>query len=362
MGKANMYELGSGWGTFGHFPLAQNPWSFAHSPGGSSSGSAVGVATGLGFASLASDGGGSIRVPANYCGVVGLKPTHGRVSLFGSIPGALNAPQKEVMAKTISVAGVITRRVEDAAIMLQAISGWDARDVGTKNIAVPNFATAMVGNVQNVAIGVPWSYIEQEVAPDNAAAFNLALDVLADAGAKIVTIEPPASLEQIGWMWTTIAYVEMATFYGERFALSPEDFGPELKERIQAGLRTSTTAYSLATQARAQLRAEWLQLFKTCDVIATPTAPAAPPTMLELKERRSDLQNIGELARYTRPYNMTGLPAITVPDGFTAEGLPLGLQIGGRPFEESAILQVADAFERHTSWHECRPTVESSRD
>jgi len=181
--------------------------------------------------------------------------------------------------------------------------------------------------------------------------------VLRDAGAKITKLESPSSLERIGWMWTTIAYVEMAAFYGDRFAASPDDFGPELQDRIRAGLATSATSYFLAMQARAELRAEWLQLFKNCDAIATPTAPAAPPTMAELVEHRSDLQNIGELARYTRPYNMTGLPAVTVPDGFTAEGLPLGLQVGGRPFEESTILRIAEAFERRTPWHKRRPIV-----
>jgi len=356
IGKANMYELGTGWGTSGHFPVALNPWNPAYSPGGSSSGSAVAVATGLGVASLASDGGGSTRVPANYCGVVGLKPTHGRVSFFGSIPESLIA-QGQMIAKTISTVGIITRKVEDAAIVLRVIAGWDSRDPGTEDMGVPDFAVALAGEAHDLVIGVPWAYIERGVTEENAAAFAAALNVLRDAGAKVVAVGSPSSLDRLGWMWTTIAYVEMSVLYGDRFTSSPDEFGPELQDRIRTGLATSARSYFLAMQARIQLRAEWLQLLKSCDAIATPSAPAAPPTMDELVLRRSDLQNIGELARYTRPYNMTGLPAVTVPDGLSAAGLPLGLQIGGRPFDEATVLRVAEAFERRTPWHRNRPVA-----
>lgn len=362
IGKANMYELGTGWGTHGYFPLAVNPWDPQVSPGGSSSGSAVGVAAGMGYASVASDGGGSTRVPANYCGVVGLKPTHGRVSFYGSIPSApTGTARAQTMSKTISAAGIITRGVEDAAMILQALAGWDPRDFGAEDLAVPNYVEQLPGEIRGLVVGVPWPFIEQSISRENGRAFEDALVVLRDAGGTIVDLAPPEALRWIGWMWTTIAYVEMATLYEDRYRTSPDDFGPELQDRIRVGLATSASEYFMATQARAQLRAEWMQLFKVCDVVVTPTAPAGPPTLGELLARRGDLQDIGELARYTRPYNMTGLPAITVPDGVTTAGLPLGLQVGGRPFDEATVLRVADAYERRTQWHLRHPPISVAR-
>ena len=360
-GKANMYELATGWGTYGFFPLALNPWSAEHSPGGSSSGSAVGVAAGLAYASLASDGGGSTRVPSNYCGVVGLKPTHGRVSFHGSLPeGPLVHGRQIPISKSISVAGVITRRVEDAAIMLEAIAGWDGRDPASEDIRMQGVRTGLTGDLANLVVGVPWDGIQGNLDEESRAVFDAALGVLRDAGATVAEVAAPESLEQIAWMWTTIAYVEMAVSFRDLFDSRPDDFGPELQARLRAGRSTTAEEYFLATQARAKLRSEWLQLLKTCDVVATPTAPAAPPTMRELVDRRSDLQDIGELARYTRPYNMTGLPAVSIPSGFSRSGLPLGLQIGGGPFEEGLVLRVAEAFERRTPWHTRRPPLEPS--
>lgn len=361
LGKTNMYELGSGWGTTGHFPLALNPWRPEYSPGGSSSGSAAAVAAGLGYASLASDGGGSVRVPSNYCGVVGLKPTHGRVSYYGSIPSLAGSENKHYVAsKTISAAGVIARRVEDVAIVLQTVAGWDGRDPGSEEVVVPDYVASLTGDIGGLVVGVLTDYIAHDVSPENAAAFQQALTVLEQAGARLMELETPKMLDRIGWMWTTIAYVEMAALYGEQLHTHEQCIGPEMQDRIKAGLSTAATDYFLATQARQKLRAEWADLLRTCDVIATPTAPAEPPTMTELTARRSDLQNIGELARYTRPYNMTGFPAITLPDGFSSAGLPLGLQLGGRAFDEATILRAAHAYEMRTHWHERFPIGASS--
>src|SRR5579864_1911570 len=319
VGKTNMYELGSGWGTTGHFPLALNPWRSEYSPGGSSSGSAAAVASGLCYASLASDGGGSVRVPSNYCGVVGLKPTHGRVSYYGSVPSLAGWGDKQyVTSKTISAAGVIARRVEDVAIVLQTVAGWDRRDPGSEDVAVPDYVESLTGDVHGLVVGVLTDYIGRDISRENAAAFEQALSVFIEAGARLKELQTPKTLDRIGWMWTTIAYVEMAALYGEQLETNEQSIGPEMQDRIKAGLGTLATEYFLATQARQALRAEWTEMFRDCDVIATPTAPAEPPTMAELKARRSDLQNIGELARYTRPYNMTGFPAITVPDGFSS--------------------------------------------
>jgi aspartyl-tRNA(Asn)/glutamyl-tRNA(Gln) amidotransferase subunit A len=359
LGKANMYELGSGWGTFGHFPVAQNPWNPVHSPGGSSSGSAVGVAAGLALGSIASDGGGSARVPANYCGVVGFKPTHGRVSFFGSIPapeGAGSGPSRVRLAKSISAVGMSTRSVRDAAIMLGAVAGHDVRDAGSLLEPVDEYLSACVGDARGMVVGVPWASMRDAVSSAVADAFDTSLRVLESTGATIRDIASPPLLEEIGDIWMTIAYVEMAAAYGRLHAESPGRIGPEMAQRIETGLATSAEAYHDADGRRAQLRTQFLAAMEGCDVIATPTAPAPPPSMDELRRRASDLQDIGELARFTRPHNLTGFPAITVPNGFTG-GLPLGLQLAARSLDERAVLRVADAYERRTDWHLVHPPI-----
>lgn len=364
LGKANMYELGSGWGTFGHFPVALNPWNPDHSPGGSSSGSAVGVAAGLSLGSIASDGGGSARVPANYCGVVGFKPTHGRVSFFGSIPvpeesGPGKPPAR--LAKSISAVGVITRTVRDAAIMLGTLAGHDPRDPGSLLEPADEYMGACVGEARGVVVGVPWASIRDAVSKDVAEAFDASLRVLESGGARIQEMPSPQLLDEIGDIWMTIAYVEMATAFASLYGASPERIGPEMTQRIETGLATSPEAYRSADARRSELTAQFLSAMEGCDVIATPTAPAPPPSMDELRRRASDLQDIGQLARFTRPHNLTGFPAISVPNGFS-NGLPLGLQIAARPLDERAALRVADAFERRTDWHRVHPLVaEASR-
>jgi aspartyl-tRNA(Asn)/glutamyl-tRNA(Gln) amidotransferase subunit A len=359
LGKANMYELGSGWGTFGHFPVAANPWDPDRSPGGSSSGSAVGVAAGLALASIASDGGGSARVPANYCGVVGFKPTHGRISFFGSIPvpeeeGPGLPPQR--LAKSISAVGVITRTVRDAAIMLETLAGHDPRDPASLPEPVGDYLGACVGDAAGVVVGVPWGSIRDGVSADVAAAFDESLGVLARAGASIREMPSPALLEEVGDIWMTIAYVEMAAAYGRAYREAPERIGPEMVHRIETGLATSAHAYAAADARRSELRAQYLAAMDGVDVVATPTAPAIPPTMAELRARASDLQDVGQLARFTRPHNLTGFPAMSIPNGF-AEGLPIGLQIAARSLDERTVLRVAHAFESQTDWHRMHPPV-----
>jgi aspartyl-tRNA(Asn)/glutamyl-tRNA(Gln) amidotransferase subunit A len=358
LGKANMYELGSGWGTFGHFPVAVNPWNPQYSPGGSSSGSAAGVAAGLAYGSIASDGGGSARVPANYCGVVGLKATHGRISFFGSIPVPEGEPGRPPvrLVKSISAVGLITRSVRDAAIMLGAVAGHDPRDPGSLLEPVGEYVGGCVGQARDVVVGVPWTSIRDVISAEVAEAFDASLRVLEASGAKIREMPSPPLLEEIGEIWMTIAYVEMAAAYGRLYRESPDQIGPEMAQRIETGLATSDAAYDRADARRAELRTQFLTAMEGCDVIASPTAPAPPPSMEELRRRASDLQDIGQLARFTRPHNMTGFPAITVPNGF-ANGLPLGLQIAGRPLDEQAVLRVADAFERRTDWHLMRPPI-----
>lgn len=359
LGKANMYELGSGWGTTGQFPLALNPWDVDASPGGSSSGSAVGVAAGLALGSVASDGGGSVRVPANYCGVVGFKPTHGRISFFGSIPvpegNEPGAPPTR-LAKSISAVGVVTRTVRDAAIMLGALAGHDPRDPGSLLEPVGEYVGACAGNARGVVVGVPWTTIRDAISPDVAVAFEGSLRVLEEAGATIREMPAPPLLDEIGDLWMTIAYVEMAAAYGRFYRESPERIGLEMAQRIETGLATSQATFNAADARRAELRAQFLEAMDGIDVVATPTAPAAPPSIDQLRRRASDLQDIGQLARFTRPHNLTGFPAISVPNG-SAGGLPLGLQIAGRSLDEAAVLRVADAFQQRTEWHLQHPPL-----
>jgi len=353
--KENMYELGTGWGTHGFFPVAISPWDPARSPGGSSSGSAVAVATGMSLASIASDGGGSVRVPSNYCGVTGLKPTNGRASFHGSIP---TGPHGEI-AKTVSTVGAIARTARDTAILLGVIAGRDPKDPTSLDAPVPDFEGYLTGTADNLTIGVPRGYLVDNLLPENGDAFEASLSVMERAGARVRTVAAPSMLDEVARSWQTVAYAEMAAFFGERFAACPDDFGPELQSRIAEGLRTHAVDYFFAEQARLRLASQFRDLLHEVDLLALPTAPGPPPTMAELSARAGDLGNIGQLARYTRPFNLTGMPAITVPGGFTRDGLPLGFEIAGRHLEEGTLLRAADAYQRLTDWHSRRPPAES---
>lgn len=344
LGKANMYELATGWGTTGHFPPAVNPWDAAYSPGGSSSGSAVAVATGMGYASVGTDGGGSVRVPANYCGVTGLKPTYGIISSFGTIP----------VGPSVSHVGIVARDVADTAHVLQALVAYDHRDPATVGTTAVDYVAALTGEVSGVRVGVPWRYIDGHVTSEVRVAFEASLAVLREAGAALIEFDIPGLDDKVAPAWTTIVYAELAAFHEEHYRMAPGDFGPELGQRLEAGLATTATDYYRAQEARALLRAEYLHVLRDVDLIATPTAPAPAPTMEELRARASKLQEIGQLARFTRPYNLSGLPAITVPGGFTTGGLPIGFELAGRPFEEALVLRAADRYQRATSWHERR--------
>lgn len=344
VGKANMFELATGWGTSGHFPLAVNPWGAAHTPGGSSSGSAVAVASGMGYASLGTDGGGSVRVPSNYCGVTGFKPTYGLVSSYGTIP----------VGPSVSHVGVIARSVRSAALLFQAIVGHDARDPASVRASATDYVGGLLGNAEGLRIGIPWNYLDGHLSVESGGAFETSLRVMEDAGASLVEFELP-SPDQVAPLWMTIVYAELAAFHEERFHRAPEDFGPELGQRIAEGLATPATVYFRAQETRSLLRAACAVAMRDVDLIATPTAPGPAPLVEELRARASKLQDIGQLARYTRPYNLTGLPAITVPGGFTNTGLPLGFELAGRQFEDAVVLRAADAYQRRTAWHQQRP-------
>lgn len=344
LGKCNMYELATGWGTVGHFSLAVNPRSSAHTPGGSSSGSAVAVAAGLGYASIATDGGGSIRVPSNYCGIVGLKPTYGRVSSFGVIP----------VATTVEHSGVIARTAEDAAIVLGVIAGYDPRDPVSADVKIDDYRGGLTGDAAGLRVGVPWDYIEGQVSEENLEAFREALEALADAGASIVRIAGLVT-EDVALSWTRIVYAELAAFHRVRYLSTRDKFGSELQSRIDAGLATKAIDYIDAFGARARLRQRFLEVLRDVDLIVTPTAPDAAPLLDDLTARAAALPVVGQLARYTRPYNLTGLPAITVPNGASEGGLPFGFQLAGRPFEERAVLRAAHAYQTRTHWHQARP-------
>ena len=355
LGKANMWELASGWGTWGHYPLAAIPWDPAHTPGGSSSGSACAVAVGIGVISVASDGGGSTRVPANYCGVVGLKPTHGRISRRGMIPEQPRGPAPG--DSPVSAVGIVARRVGDAAIALGQLAGYDRRDPESQDAPVPDYESLLIDDLTGLRVAVPRTYVERDCSPDNLTAFDAALDILRDAGASVTDVASPSRLDDVARAWTTIAYVEWARAFSEMLDEDASRFGPELRQRIEHGLAVPDHELRRAIESRVALRDQFAELLETCDVIATPTAPAGPPTMDELTSLAMDLDRVGELARFTRPYNLAGLPAITVPDGFTTPGLPLGLQLAGRWLEEGTVLRAAFAFESRTTWHLAWPSV-----
>ena len=350
IGKNNMFELSTGWGTASHFPFAVNPWNADRSPGGSSSGSAVAVASGLGPVSIGSDSGGSVRVPANYCGIVGLKPTYGLISSFGTIP---------VGPRPATSASWLDRR--KMPHMCSKFSTGSMRAIPPLNAPRPRYSAELTGDASGIRIGVPWNYIGDHITDENAKAFAAALSVLRDAGATVNQVEL-ANTEGLADAWSTIVFAELAAFHEEEYRRAPENFSFELHTRMDSGLATTAVQYVKAQDVRYQVRRAQLDALASVDLIATPSAPGEAPPLSQVRARehtarQTNLADTGQLARYTRPYNLSGLPAMTLPSGFTSTDMPLGLQLAARPLEESLILRVAEAFQRRTSWHAKRPTV-----
>ncbi len=350
LGKQNLDEWGKG-GTIRHwFGQPRNPWNLAHTPSGSSSGSGVATAAGLCAASLGEDTGGSVRQPAAANGVVGLRPTFGRVTRSGAIMHGWNS----------DTIGPITRTVEDGALLLGAIAGVDPRDPLTSDRPVPDYAAALTGDLSGLRVGVA-----RELATDPAidprvrAAFDAAVAALRTLGAEVGEVSLPLAEHSMTLIMLTsdadIAAVFLHRWLRDRWP----DFDVGTRRRLAVGCLVPAVVYSRAMRARVVVRRQILDALATYDVLVSPTNPVPPPRIDAAPGRIDASTNMGKLRRLcTYPFALANTPAISVPSGFTEDGLPLSLQVAGRPFGESTVFRVAHAYEQAHDWHRRHPDLE----
>ena len=343
VGKTNTHEIALGvTGDNPHYGTARNPWDRSRIPGGSSSGSAIAVATGMAFAALGSDTGGSIRLPASLCGVVGLKPTLGRVSTRGVFPLSWN----------LDHVGPLTRSVRDAARVLQVIAGYDEADPASIRMPVGDYLQdlAMELRGQRIALGVG-EHIgtsEREVQ-----------EAVAEAARVFETLGCSVREVNVDWMRGAalanrlMTQSDGAAVHADRLAREPERFGDDVRRRLEAGARTTSTEYILARRTQAEVRRTCDRLFETADLLLLPTTPMPAPVIAGYDA----VERAGQLTPFTAPFNLTGLPALSVPCGFTTGGLPIGLQIVGKGWEEGRVLAAGHAFEQRTDWHTRTPDI-----
>lgn len=344
IGKTNTHEIALGvTNNNPHFGACRNPWDTTCIPGGSSGGSAVAVATGMALAAIGTDTGGSIRIPASLCGVVGLKPTYGRISLRGVLPLSWN----------LDHAGPITKRVEDAALMLQVMGGYDSEDPASFKTLPGDFSSHMRDSIRDrkVALAVG-SFVDEVTHPEVLAAIRKAADVLAKQGAIIEEINVDY-LREGALANSLMTQADGAAFHRDRLKEHPDWFGVDVRQRLETGAAFTSTEYALARRTQVEVRRRCDILFEEYDALILPTTPIAAPVL----EGEDAVERARLLTRLTAPFNITGLPALSVPCGFTTEGLPIGLQIASRAWNESGVLRIGYAYQESTEWHKMKPSI-----
>jgi aspartyl-tRNA(Asn)/glutamyl-tRNA(Gln) amidotransferase subunit A len=351
LGKLNMVEFAYGpEGLNAHYGHARNPWDAQthRMAGGSSSGSGVAVAAGLTPGALGSDTGGSIRIPASLCGITGLKPTYGRVSRAGVLP----------LAWSMDHVGPMTRTVADSALMLGAMAGYDPADPSTSVLPVPNYLAALTGDLKGLRVGLLRSFFLEGAAPVVRAAVEAAAATLAGAGAVVDEVK----LERVdlaGAGSLAVVGAEALAYHADLLRTRAAEYDPDVARRLRVSAFISGLHYVRAQQVRALVRDEVDAALARRDVLLAPSTPIVAPAVDErratLGDGPADIRTA--LLRFTRPFNFSGHPACAVPCGFTEGGLPIGMQLVGRPFDEATVLRAADAFQRLTDFHTRRPVV-----
>jgi aspartyl-tRNA(Asn)/glutamyl-tRNA(Gln) amidotransferase subunit A len=349
LGKLNMVEFAYGpEGLNAHYGDARNPWDPAahRMAGGSSSGSGVAVAAGLAPGALGSDTGGSIRIPASLCGITGLKPTYGRVSRAGVLP----------LAWSMDHVGPMTRTAADCALMLGVMAGYDPADASTSVLPVPDYAAALTGEVKGLRVGLLGGVFREGAAPAVRAAVEAAAATLAEAGAVVdeVTL---ARTDLVAAASLAIVGAEALAYHAPLLRSRAAEYDPDIARRLRAGAFIGGAHYVRAQQVRALGRDEIDAALSRRDVLLAPSTPITAPTLDERQVTVGDgpLDVRAALLRFTRPFNLSGHPACALPCGFTVGGLPIGMQLVGRPFDEATVLRAADAFQRRTDFHARRP-------
>jgi aspartyl-tRNA(Asn)/glutamyl-tRNA(Gln) amidotransferase subunit A len=347
----NMAEFAqNGTGHNRHHGDCHNPWNLPYITGGSSSGSGAAVAARFTFAALGSDTGGSIRLPAAANGVSGIKPTQTRVSRYGVMPLSFSADN----------VGPLTRTARDCARIMSVIAGHDPRDPTSAEMPVPDYEAGLTGDLRGVRIAMPATYFLDGVDEPVRAAVETAMAVLAGRGAVIVPLALPL-MDAVATYVAVVSRVEGATIHSEWMRTRPQDFATHLNARMYPGYAIPAAYYVEALSRRGPiLKAFAKEVFSQVDLLVTPTIKICLPTLAA-----TDIDNgppgteqlaLG-ISGNTRPFNYLGLPSMSIPCGFDPNGLPIGLQISGRPFAEAAVLQAADAYQRDTDWHTRRPAI-----
>ncbi len=368
LGKLNMDEFAMGSSNENSaYGAVLNPWDTERVPGGSSGGSAAAVAASLCAASIGTDTGGSIRQPASLCGVVGMKPTYGRVSRYGMI----------AFASSLDQAGPLTRSVEDAAILLQTMAGHDPLDSTSIDAPVPDYSKTLKDGVKGLRIGIPKEYFVEGLAPEVETSIKAAIETYKKEGAEIIDVSLPHTEYAVGVYYlvaTAEASSNLARFDGVKYGLRVDEgtglldmykatrdkgFGAEVKRRIMLGTYSLSSGYydayyRKASQVRTLIRRDFDEAFKDCDVILTPTTPSAA---FKKDEKTNDPLTMYLSDIFTISCNLAGIPGISVPCGMTGNELPIGLQLLAPSLEEARLFRAAYAFEAATSWHTKRPVI-----
>jgi aspartyl-tRNA(Asn)/glutamyl-tRNA(Gln) amidotransferase subunit A len=347
LGSLQMVEFAYGpTGHNYHHGAVHNPWKSGHITGGSSSGSGSAVAARLTFAALGSDTGGSIRLPAHFCGVTGLKVTWGRISRAGAMP----------LSQSLDTVGPFARTVEDCALLLGLMAGADPEDPTASLAPVPDYMAATTASIKGLKIGVPTSFYVDELDADVAKALDETIAVLKREGADIVKVELPDQ-RQLSAACQIVLATEATAHHKRWLTERPQDYGPQVLMRLQNGLAIPGVLYLEAMRWRGPALAAHIAATSDVDAVLAPVAPVAAPTIAE-----SDVGNnpnaeavIQRLTRFTRPINYLGLPSLSIPSAFNPRGLPIGMQLVGRSFDETTLLTIGAAFQRATDFHEKVP-------
>jgi len=348
-GKLNLHEMTIGGTTDNpHYGRTHNPWSLDRTPGGSSGGSGAAVAAGLCYAATGSDTAGSIRIPAAYCGIVGLKPTYGRCSIAGIVP----------QSWSLDTAGPLTRRVADAALVLQAMAGYNSDDETSADRPVPEFGAELGQGIAGLRLGLPHGDYAELLEPEIAAALNAAVEVLRGLGAQVEPIDLPSANDLVRVV-LLIANAEASAFNRPWLNADPAAYGADVRTVLESGALLLASDYIHALRLRSWLARAVRQAMEGFDAVLTATTPttALPFGLPTVRLGGRDLLTILAIIPITAPWNLSGLPTISLPCGFDSNGLPIGLQITGHAWEEARVLRIAEAYERATAWHTRHPPL-----
>jgi aspartyl-tRNA(Asn)/glutamyl-tRNA(Gln) amidotransferase subunit A len=347
LGSLQMAEFAYGpTGHNAHYGPVHNPWAVDHITGGSSSGSGAAVAARLTFAALGSDTGGSIRMPAHFCGVTGLKTTYGRISRAGAMP----------LSQSLDTVGPLARGAEDCALLLGLMAGADPEDPTAITGPVPDYNAATRESIKGLTIGIPTAFYVDDLDPEVARILDETIAVLKREGAQIMQVELPDQ-RQLSAACQIVLATEAAAFHKRWLIERPQDYGPQVLMRLENGLAIPGVLYLEAMRWRGAALSAHLAAVAGVDAVIAPVAPVAAPTIAESDVGNSpDAESvIQRLTRFTRPINYLGLPSLSIPAGFTRNDLPVGMQLIGRSFDEDMLLRIGAAFQRATDFHDRIP-------